>query len=77
MNCFAVGFLLLAAAAGAQPPELGQGWLPEFNLAARQLLSLAEATPADKYGWRPGEDVRSIGEVYMPLLSGYRLRDGG
>ena len=70
MTRFAVGYLLLAAVAGTQPPELGQGWLPEFNLAARHLLSLAEATPADKFGWRPAEGVRSISEVYMHIALG-------
>jgi uncharacterized damage-inducible protein DinB len=54
----------------AQAPELGQGWLPEFNLASRQLLSLAEAIPAEKYSWRPAEGVRSVSEVYMHIALG-------
>jgi uncharacterized damage-inducible protein DinB len=54
---------------GAQsiPKELGQGWLPEFQLTSRQLLQLADATPADKFSWRPAAGVRSISEVYMHL----------
>jgi uncharacterized damage-inducible protein DinB len=32
--------------------------------AQKKLISLAEAMPADKYGWRPGEGVRSVGEVF-------------
>jgi len=57
---------------GAQsiPPELGQGWLPEFTLTSRQLLQLAEATPAEKFGWRPAPGVRSISEVYMHIAAG-------
>jgi hypothetical protein len=43
-----------AAPAQDVPPELGQGWMPEFTLTSRQLLQLADATPAEKYGWRPG-----------------------
>lgn len=70
MTRLLVGFIAFVAALGAQPPELGQGWLPEFNLAARQLVSLAEATPADKFGWRPAEGVRSVGEVYMHIALG-------
>jgi uncharacterized damage-inducible protein DinB len=62
--------LLLSQAAAAQPPELGQGWLPELALASRQLLELAEATPAEKFGWRPAAGVRSISEVYMHLAIG-------
>ena len=52
------------------PPELGQGWMPEFTLTSRQLLQLAQATPAEKFGWRPAPGVRSVSEVYMPLALG-------
>jgi uncharacterized damage-inducible protein DinB len=55
------------AAAQDIPPELGQGWAPEFALTSRQLLQLAEATPAEKYSWRPAPGVRSISEVYMHI----------
>ena len=57
-------------AAQSIPPELGQGWLPEFTFTSRQLMELAEATPAEKFGWRPGPGVRSISEVYMHLAAG-------
>jgi len=66
----AAAFLVLAAGAGAQAPELGQGWVAEFNLAARQLVALAEATPEAKFGWRPSPEVRSIAEVYMHIAEG-------
>lgn len=56
--------------AAAQPPEAGQGWLPEFTLASRQILQLAEATPEDRFAWRPGPGVRSIGEVYVHIAVG-------
>src|SRR5687768_15556973 len=35
-----------------------------------KLLQLAEATPAEKYGWRTGPEVRSISEVYMHVAGG-------
>jgi uncharacterized damage-inducible protein DinB len=39
-------------------------------VAARdELLALAEAVPAEKYGWRPGPGVRSVGEVYMHVAN--------
>jgi DinB superfamily len=66
----AAGLLALSPLARPQPPELGLGWLPEFNGAARQLLALAEATPADQFGWRPGPGVRSVSEVYMHIAAG-------
>jgi len=70
MSRIAIVFFMLARMLPAQPPELGQGWLPEFNLAARQLVSLAEATPAGKFGWRPRTGVRSVSEVYMHIALG-------
>lgn len=33
--------------------------------AKEKLISLAEATPAEKFAWRPAEGVRSVGEVYL------------
>jgi uncharacterized damage-inducible protein DinB len=72
------GLRLSAAVAGAAllalaqkvPPELGMGWLQEFNLAARQTVALAEAIPADKYSWRPGPGVRSVSEVLVHIAAG-------
>jgi uncharacterized damage-inducible protein DinB len=76
------GFALLAGfAAWAQNdgPGAGQGFLPEFNHAARQMLALAEATPPAKFAWRPSPGVRSVSEVYMHVAIGnfFLLRQGG
>jgi uncharacterized damage-inducible protein DinB len=66
--------IALAASAQKIPPGIGKGWLPEFDHAAGQTLALAEATPADKFTWRPAPGVRSIAEVHMHLaLSNYYL----
>jgi uncharacterized damage-inducible protein DinB len=63
--------LLLLAALHAQPPAgLGEGYMGEYELAARQTLQLAEATPAEKFTWRPAPGVRSISEVYMHVAIG-------
>jgi uncharacterized damage-inducible protein DinB len=65
---------LIAFAQQKIPPGIGKGWLPEFDHAAGQTLALAEATPADKFGWRPGPGIRSIAEVHMHLaLSNFYL----
>ncbi len=32
-------------------------------------MALANAMPAEKYGWRPGEGVRSVGEVFNHVAS--------
>ena len=56
------------------PPGVAEGWAGEFDHASRQLLQLAEATPAEKFSWRPAPGVRSISEVYMHIaLANYYL----
>jgi uncharacterized damage-inducible protein DinB len=62
-----VAMLLVLPAAAQVPPGVGEGWQGEFDHASRQLLQLAEATPAEKFSWRPAPDVRSIAEVYMHI----------
>lgn len=48
-----------------------------YDDAAKKLRSLAEAVPEEKYGWRPAEGVRSIGEAFthagasIYLLAGF------
>ena len=42
------------AAAQDSVADAGAGWAPEFKMAGRQIIALAEAIPAEKYGWRPG-----------------------
>jgi len=44
-----------------------QGFDGEWGHVSRQLLALAEAMPAEKFGWRPGEGVRSTSEVFMHI----------
>jgi hypothetical protein len=52
----------------AQAPEgIWQGYDGEWKHVSKQLVALAEATPAEKYSWRPAPGVRSTSEVYMHL----------
>ena len=44
-----------------------EGYDGEWRYTSRLLVSMAEAIPADKYGWRPGPGVRSVSEVLMHL----------
>lgn len=57
----------------------------QINDLEKKFLTLAEAMPADKYGWRPGEGVRSVGEVFahvaqanymLPSLLGTKVPEG-
>ena len=61
------------AAAAAEAPATAPGvrtaaWR-QVTVAKDELLQLAEAMPADKYGWRPAPGVRSVGEGYMHVAS--------
>ena len=52
----------------AQAPEgIWQGYDGEWRHVSQQLIALAEATPAEKYSWRPAPGVRSTSEVYMHI----------
>jgi uncharacterized damage-inducible protein DinB len=62
-----VTLVMVQAAAAQVPPGVGEGWVGEMDHASRQLLQLAEATPPEKFGWRPAPGVRSIAEVYMHI----------
>jgi uncharacterized damage-inducible protein DinB len=70
LKTFMLALLLSGAALQAQthsdPLEgLWQGYAGEWVHVSRQLMSLAEAIPADKFAWRPAPGVRSVSEVVM------------
>lgn len=62
--------LLHAPKLTAQDPldGLWQGYDGEWRHVSNQLIALAEATPADKFAWRPAPGVRSTSEVYMHIV---------
>jgi uncharacterized damage-inducible protein DinB len=66
-----LSFLLLPAPGlFAQDPldGLWQGYDGEWRHVSQQLIALAEATPAQKFAWRPAPGVRSTSEVYMHIV---------
>ncbi|MBM3760236.1 MAG: DinB family protein [Acidobacteria bacterium] len=62
--------LLLTLLAQAPPEGLGRGWLGEFDLASRQLLQLAEATPAEQFKYSPSPGTRTTAQLYMHVAIG-------
>src|ERR1700736_4740323 len=61
-------FFCCTASLHAQMDEgLWQGYDGEWSHVSRQLIALAEATPQDKFAWRPAAGVRSMSEVYMHI----------
>lgn len=66
--------LLLFALFSARPsfaqkaPEgIWQGYDGEWLHVSSQLIALAEATPEEKFTWRPAPGIRSTSEVYMHI----------
>jgi uncharacterized damage-inducible protein DinB len=58
-----------SAAQQADLEGIWQGYDGEWHHTSYQLLALAEATPADKFAWRPAPGVRSTSEVYMHIVT--------
>ncbi len=60
--------ILSALQAEAQAPDnfLGE-FQGQFGASAQKLVALAEAMPASKYDWSPGEGVASVARVYMHI----------
>src|SRR6058998_3517015 len=49
------------------PEGIWQGYDGEWRHVSSQSLALAEATPEEKFAWRPAPGVRSMSEVYMHI----------
>jgi uncharacterized damage-inducible protein DinB len=49
------------------PEGIWQGYDGEWRHVSAQLIALAEATPEEKFAWRPAPGVRSTSEVYMHI----------
>jgi hypothetical protein len=53
--------------AQSAPEGIWEGYDGEWKHVSQQLIALAEATPPDKFAWRPAAGVRSTSEVYMHI----------
>jgi len=72
MRAFLIAVLMIAAqalAAQTVPEGVLQGYDGEWKHVSQQLIALAEATPAEKFAWRPAPGVRSTSEVYMHIVT--------
>jgi uncharacterized damage-inducible protein DinB len=65
----AVAVLSVPETADAQAPAVTQALVGDIARVEEKLIGLAEAIPDDKYGWRPGAGVRSVGEVVMHVAA--------
>ena len=62
-----LGFAARPMVAQSAPEGLWQGYDGEWRHVSSQLIALAEATPEEKFAWRPAPGVRSTSEVYMHI----------
>lgn len=51
--------------------EVRKRFLLDLDTLQAKFLALANAIPAEKYSWRPGAGVRSVGEAFMHVASEY------
>jgi len=60
-----------ASMAARSAPTAGprSEFLEEIACYEQRYTRLAEAMPAEKYPWRPGDGVRSVGEVYAHIIA--------
>jgi uncharacterized damage-inducible protein DinB len=70
LNSKLVGLCLVLAAG----PLFGQTgfkdtYLSQLKDVESKVVALAEATPQEKYSWRPAEGVRSVSEVFVHIAS--------
>jgi uncharacterized damage-inducible protein DinB len=63
-----LGFAARPMRAQSAPEGLWQGFDGEWKHVSSQLIALAEATPEEKFAWRPAPGVRSTSEVYMHIV---------
>jgi DinB superfamily len=64
--------MLVAAPAGLlaqQPGGIMSDYLRDLGQTQQKMVALARAMPADKYDWRPGPGVRSVGEVFLHVAA--------
>lgn len=57
--------LLFTTISFAEQPAFVKEFVGQMDYVQGKLVQLAEAMPENVYGWRPGEGVRSVGEVYL------------
>jgi uncharacterized damage-inducible protein DinB len=56
-------------AAAGPASGLRAEFLEVITFYEQRYTRLAETVPAEKYSWRPGEGVRSVGEVYAHIVA--------
>ena len=68
----AIACLAAVTVGQAEVSEAQQGFtddfVADFERAAGRLVELAEAVPADQFGWAPSDEVRTVSEVFAHVV---------
>ena len=67
---FSLGCVALLAQTSPASPSGFRGDFRQLNDVENKVTSLAQAVPAEKYLWRPGQGVRSVSEVFVHIAGG-------
>ncbi len=65
----ALAFFMALPASAQDNSAFLENYTGDFDGASKKLADLAEATPANMYGWRPAVEIRSVSEVYMHVAA--------
>lgn len=73
-----IAFFLIAMLGAGAPSLMAQDSIAEdlrqqWAASRRQMVSIAEAMPADKYGYRPTSEVRTFGEILAHIAGEGRM----
>jgi len=69
--------LLCAVPAAAQSASITADLVSDVSDVEKKFIALAKAIPPEKYDWRPGTGVRSVGEVIRHVASDNYLIPAG
>ena len=69
--------LAYAVPAAAQSTTIVTDLVADVADAEKKFMALANAIPADKWDWRPGTGVRSVGEVFKHIAADNYLIPAG
>lgn len=65
----ALAALAIALPASAQKRTVVADLVGAVETAEEKVVGLAEAIPENRYNWKPGDGVRSVGEVVMHIAA--------
>jgi uncharacterized damage-inducible protein DinB len=73
MTLTLLSFFALNCLAQAQKTEAARDWIDQWRIATGQLIGVAEAMPAEKYGYKPTKEVDNFGDQLKHVSMAMRI----